>query len=145
MGYFNNVGHFSTGHCSGNFRDESLRFQNFIKTSSPRLKKRISNEEKENYDLASDNLCSVASDDEDDEEDDVFAAIQDVIKKPIIKIDRSILKRKSPETGDGTPRRTRFAQTQVEVSDGQLRSTPTIGVQIVVSIGHCPTPTEPKT
>lgn len=59
--------------------------------------------------MASDNLCSVVSDDEDDdEEDDVFAAIQDVIKKPIIKIDRSILKRKSPETADGTPRRTRF-------------------------------------
>ena len=59
--------------------------------------------------MASDNLCSVASDDDDDdEEDDVFAAIQDVIKKPIIKIDRSILKRKSPETADGTPRRTRF-------------------------------------
>ena len=82
---------------------------NIFQTSSPRLKKRISNEEKENYDLASDNLCSVASDDDDDdEEDDVFAAIQDVIKKPIIKIDRSILKRKSPETADGTPRRTRF-------------------------------------
>ena len=62
--------------------------------------------------MASDNLCSVASDDDDDdEEDDVFAAIQDVIKKPIIKIDRSILKRKSPETADGTPRRTRFVTT----------------------------------
>ena len=61
--------------------------------------------------MASDNLCSVASDDDDDEEDDVFAAIQDVIKKPIIKIDRSILKRKSPETADGTPRRTRFIAT----------------------------------
>ena len=65
--------------------------------------------------MASDNLCSVASDDDDDdddeEEDDVFAAIQDVIKKPIIKIDRSILKRKSPEAPDGTPRRTRLAIT----------------------------------
>jgi len=85
-----------------------VRKRRSLTTSSPRLKKRISNEEKENFDLASDNLCSVVSDDEDDdEEDDVFAAIQDVIKKPIIKIDRSILKRKSPETADGTPRRTR--------------------------------------
>ena len=69
--------------------------------------------------MASDNLCSVASDDEDDEEDDVFAAIQDVIKKPIIKIDRSILKRKSPETADGTPRRTRFVATLL-ITQSQL-------------------------
>ena len=70
--------------------------------------------------MASDNLCSVASDDDDDdEEDDVFAAIQDVIKKPIIKIDRSILKRKSPETADGTPRRTRFVATLL-ITQSQL-------------------------
>ena len=35
------------------------------------------NEDKENFDLDEDNLCSIASDNDDDEEDDVFSAVQE--------------------------------------------------------------------
>lgn len=86
-----------------------VRKRRSLTTSSPRMtKKNQMNEDKENFDLDEDNLCSIASDNDDDEEDDVFSAVQEIIKKPLIKIDRSILKRKSPENVSGdTPRRTR--------------------------------------
>lgn len=45
--------------------------------------------------------------DNDEDDDEVFSALQTIAKKPVIKVDRSILKRKSPD-GDGTPRRTRL-------------------------------------
>ena len=49
----------------------------------------------------------VDSNEEDD--DEVFTALQTIAKKPIIKVDRSILKRKSPDADNGgTPRRTRL-------------------------------------
>ena len=49
----------------------------------------------------------VDSNEEDD--DEVFTALQTIAKKPFIKVDRSILKRKSPDADNGgTPRRTRL-------------------------------------
>ena len=47
---------------------------------------------------------------EEDDDDEVFTALQTIAKKPLIKVDRSILKRKSPDADNsGTPRRTRLA------------------------------------
>ena len=85
--------------------------------SSPR--QRVNAKDKENFDLSKDNLCSALIDSNDDDEDDeVFAAMQTISRKPIIKVDRSILKKaktsndeKNGEGGGGTPMRggrTRF-------------------------------------
>ena len=57
--------------------------------------------------MSKDNLCSGLGEDNDEDDDEVFSALQTIAKKPVIKVDRSILKRKSPD-GDGTPRRTRL-------------------------------------
>ena len=83
---------------------------NLCKASSPR--QRVNAKDKENFDLSKDNLCSalIDSNEDEDEDDEVFAAMQTISRKPIIKVDRSILKKaktSNDETnGDGgTPMR----------------------------------------
>lgn len=83
-----------------------VRKRRSLMASSPRQR---NTKDKENFDLTKDNLCSSMVDsNEEDDDDEVFTALQTIAKKPLIKVDRSILKRKSPDADNsGTPRRTR--------------------------------------